>query len=186
MKKAQAKYIKKQHFSRTEQIAYTTSMSYFVRATKASQPKTKNIQTVSLALAGLLIVMALAQLFTFEKFSAAVMNMWLPGSDVFSHVYAALIVTFEVFAIPFLFSMRLSPAMRVASMGSGWVMVAIWLFISLWINTTSGVVSNTGMLGAAVRVPVGWWNILFAIALGVLVAWVSWGMWPFKRVKHKK
>jgi hypothetical protein len=161
-------------------------MSHFVQATPASQPKTKNIQTASLALVAVLVMMAVAQLFTFEKFPAVISGMWLPGGDIFSPLYAALIVSFEVLAVPFLLSMRLSPAMRVFSMVAGWITVAAWFVVALWENMTQDVISNSGLLGASVHLPVGWWSVLFSIALGVLAAWASWGMWPFKKKHHKK
>ena len=167
-------------------MAYTTSMSYFVQATVAPRPKTKNIRTASLALVAIVVVMAVAQLFTFEKFPAVISDMWLPGGGVFSPLYAALIVSFEVLAVPFLLSMRLSPAMRVFSMAAGWITVVAWFVVALWENMTQDVISNSGLLGASVHLPVGWWSVLFSIALGVLVAWASWGMWPLTTKHHKR
>lgn len=162
-------------------MAYTASMSYFVQATAAPQPKTKNIRTVGLALAGVFVVMAVAQLFTFEELPEVIKAMWLPGGDALAPVRAALIVVFEVGAIPFLLGMRLSPAMRIASMVLGWLAVAAWFVASVWQNFSTGVIANSGLLGASVKLPVGWWSILFCLALGVLAAWAAWGMWPFKR-----
>ena len=156
-------------------------MSYFVQATQPPHPKTKNIRAVSLALAGVFVVMAVAQLFTFEKFPAVIEGMWLPGGGFMSSVRAALVVVFEVGAVPFLLSMRLSPAMRFVSMVSGWLAIAAWLGASVWQNVAPGVVSNSGLLGATVKLPVGWWNVLFCLALGVLAAWAAWGMWPLKK-----
>jgi hypothetical protein len=161
-------------------MAYTASMSYFVQATAAPRPKTKNIRTIGLALAGIFVLMAVAQLFTFEEFPDAIKAMWLPGGEALAPVRAALIVVFEVGAIPFLLGMRLSPAMRIASMVSGWLVVAGWLVASVWQNFSTNVIANSGLLGASVKLPVGWWSILFCLALGILAAWAAWGMWPFR------
>jgi hypothetical protein len=147
-------------------------------------PKTKNTRTVSIAFAAVLVVMAVAQLFTFEKFPHVISQMWLPYSEL-SSVYAAFIVTFEVAALPFLLSMRLSPAMRAVSMVAGWLSVLVWLAVALWENLSGNVTANGGFLGDTLSLPVGWWNVLFCIALGVMAAWASWGMWPLIRKTAK-
>lgn len=155
-------------------------MSIFVQATKAPQPKTKNVQTISLVVAGVFIVMAVAQLFTFEKLPAVITALWLPGGEQWAGVRGALIVTFEVLAIPFLLRMQLSPLMRFCSMVFGWMVITGWLFATLWENLSGNVISNNGLLGATVRLPNGWWSVFFVIALGVLVGWASWGLWPLR------
>lgn len=160
-------------------------MSYFVQATPPPHPKTKNVRTISIALATVLTVMVVAQLFTFEKFPSVIEEMWLPGGDAVASVRAALIVVFEVGAIPFLLFMRLSPAMRVASMVSGWLAIAAWFGVSIWQNVAGNVIANSGLLGATVKLPVGWWNVLFCVALGTLAAWTAWGMWPLSKKREK-
>jgi hypothetical protein len=162
-------------------MAYTASMSVFVQATAAPRPKTKNIRTVGVALAGVFVLMAVAQLFTFEKFPETINAMWLPGGDSLSSVWAALITTLEVGAVPFLLAMRLSPLMRICSMVAGWLVIATWLIVTLLQNLGQNVVVNSGLLGATVKLPVGWWNVLFCVAIGVLAAWAAWGMWPFSK-----
>lgn len=155
-------------------------MSVFVHATAASQPKTVYSAKVAILAAVLLAGMALAQLFNFTKFGGVVYDMWLPGdTGQFSNVFAALIVTAEVFALPFLLGMRLSPLMRVFSMGLGWLVVVGWLFVLVWQNVTVNALANCGLLGAIVHLPVGWWSVCFMLGMGVLVAWASWGRWPF-------
>lgn len=154
-------------------------MSVFVRATPAPRAKTDNIKTISLLVAGVFIVLAVAQLFTFERFATVLSGMWLPGGSVYSSIYAALIVIVEVFTVPYLLGMALSPLMRVMSMVLGWLAVVIWFVLFLWQNLSSSVIVDSGILGGTVHVPVGWWSIFVMIGLGILVGWVSWGMWPF-------
>lgn len=153
-------------------------MSIFVRATLAPQAKTDNIATISLVLAGVFIVLAVGQLFTFEKFSNVLGDMWLPGGNTNMPIYAALIVTLEVFSVPFFLRMALSPLMRIVSMVFGWLTVGVWMLLFLWQNLSGNVIADSGILGGTVRVPVGWWSVLFMIAIGVLVGWTSWGLWP--------
>ncbi len=156
-------------------------MTWLVQATAASRPKTKNIRTVGIGLAAVFVVMAVAQLFTFEDFPETIAAMWLPGGDAVASVRAALIVTLEVAAVPFLLSMRLSPAMRFLSMVAGWLAIAAWFVASIWQNLSSGVIVNSGLLGPTVKLPVGWWNMLFCVALGILAAWAAWGQWPLQK-----
>lgn len=153
-------------------------MSFFVQPTTATPPKTPNIRLISLTLAGVYVVLAVAQLFKFEAFPAVIAGFWLPGGEPTAKLVAALFVTGEIFALPFLLSMRLSPAMRVFSMVLGWLVLAGWLFLALWANLTTSVVGSMGFLGATLALPVGWWAVFFFAALGVLAAWASWGMWP--------
>jgi hypothetical protein len=161
-------------------------MSIFVTPTAAPAPKTNNIRIISIILAALFAVMAVAQLFTYETFANVLGDLWLPGGTTSSHIMAALIVIYEVFALPFLLSMRLSLAMRIVSMVSGWLVVAVWLFLSVWENAMAETVGNSWLLGDTVHLPVGWWSVLWGIAVGILVGWTSWGMWPLKGRKHKK
>jgi hypothetical protein len=156
-------------------------MSFFVQPTTPTSPKTSNVRLISLTLAGVFIVLAVTQLFKFESFPAVIAGFWLPGGEPTSKLIAALLVTGEVMALPFLLSMRLSPAMRIFSMVLGWLTVAGWLFLALWANLTTNVVGSMGIFGATLKLPVGWWAVFFFAALGVLAAWASWGMWPLAR-----
>jgi hypothetical protein len=161
-------------------------MSFFAQPTAPPQPKTANVRLISLLLAVLLVAVVVAQLFTFEKFAEVFTGMALPGSEVFAPVYGAVIVTLEVFALPFLLAMRLSVAMRVFSMIVGWLAVATWLFLSIWGASIGDSAMNSGLLGATVVLPAGWWSVSFSVALAVLAAWAAWGMWPLGQPKAKR
>ena len=124
--------------------------------------------------AAFFILLAVAQLFTFERF-AEVLQLHYAGLGGGVAVSAACIVTLEVAAIPFLLAMPLSKAARVLSMVAGWLAVATWCALSL-LSAAGG--DGTALLGATVELPGGWWTVCFTVALGVLTAWVSWGMWP--------
>lgn len=129
--------------------------------------------------AAILVVLVVLQLFGFSKFAGVIDDMWLPGvNGASSKLMAALVVTMEVFAVPFLLRMRLSPAMRVVSMVFGWLSVAWWLYVLIWQNVTVTAISNTGLLGSALTVPTGWWSVCFMLGVAVLAAWASWGLWP--------
>ena len=156
-------------------------MSFFVHLTPAPVVKTPNIQKVSLLLAGFFLAMTVAQLFTFEKFPDVIEQTWLTGDQSQARLIAALIVTCEVLALPFLLRLKLSKAMRVLSMILGWLTIAFWLVVVIYQNIQGLPIGNSSILGATVALPVGMWSIFIFIALGVLAAWVSWGMWPLRR-----
>ena len=161
-------------------MTYTIIMSFFVQPTVAPLPKTKNTRLISFVLAFILVAMAVSQLFAYELFPKVIAQFNLPGGIVFAHLLAGVLVMLEVVAIPFLLAMCLSPAMRIVSMVTSWVAVTAWLLLSLWQNIAINGATNSGILGASLPLPVGWWSVLIYAGLGVLVAWASWGMWPFK------
>ena len=157
-------------------------MSFFVHATPAVVPKTANAHKVAILVASIFIAMALAQLFSFTRFSSVIYDMWLPMVDaVTASLLAALVVIAEVFAVPFLLGMRLSPAMRAVSMGLGWLVTLWWIATLLWQNIMGSAPNSSGLLGATVALPVGWWSVCFMLGLAVLVGWAAWGLWPIVR-----
>jgi len=158
-------------------VAYTKTMSFFVQPTLPTPPKTDATRAASLIFAAMLLIMVVFQLFSFEKFPA-VLTVFSFSDEALSKVWAALIVIFEVATLPFLFSMLLSPAARVAGMVSGWVVATWWLFVSLWTLMSGHGMENSGLLGATFPIMGGWWMVFFCIGLGLLAAWTSWGMWP--------
>lgn len=153
-------------------------MRFFVQTTPPSKPKTFKVRIASVALAGIFILLAVAQLYSFEDFPEVIASLWLPGGRPLATLLAALLVTGEVLALLFLLSMRLSPAMRVVSMVAGWLVVATWLKLAIIVTFTANAVTNSGVLGATVPLAPGWWMVVLFVILSGLTAWVSWGMWP--------
>jgi len=156
-------------------------MNILVHVTNAKKPKTLESQKVAYMYAFILIIFALSQLFNFNDFLALLESFWLPGGNVTADLLGAIIVVSEVFALPFLLGMQLSPLMRVMSMVLGWLAPIMWLKLSLWLVLTVNAVSNIDFLGTIVQLAPGWWAVFFSIALGILAAWASWGLWPGKR-----
>lgn len=153
----------------------------FVQSTTAPKPRTRHSANIALFFAGIVLVMALGQLFSFEKFIPLIESYELPGGAGTALIVACVLVTLEVFALPFLLRMQLSKLMRTVSMVAGWLVVTAWLKLVVWANLTVNEVDNIGLFGVHVPLPVGWWAVLFVIALGILAAWASWGLGSFKR-----
>lgn len=156
-------------------------MSFFVQATAAYRPKSKHVQTASLMLASVFILMVVAQLFMFEDFPDVIARMGLPGGEGVSGLRAALIVTLEVASVPFLLSMRLSPLARVVSMVAGWMVVAAWTVASF---LTYGAGVNSGLFGATIPLDSTWWTMIFCLVTIALIGWIAWGMWPGRNDKR--
>ena len=158
-------------------------MSILVKALPVSQPRTKESGKIALLFAGILVVMAVAQLFTFEEFLPLVERFNLPFNIKIIYVIAPLIVVSEVFALPFLLRMRLSTAFRYLSMFLSWLAAGLWLFISLWLAISYMPVETVGFLGTVINFMPGWSSVFISIALAILTIWSSWGLWPGKATK---
>lgn len=158
-------------------------MSFLRKPTPAPTPKTNDVKRIAIFYAILLVILVVAQLFSFDKFLQLLATFEFPLGDQFAYFMGALIVSVEVFALPFLLRMPLSPAFRWFSMICGWLAAAAWLKISLWLVFTDSTVTNVGFLGTVIDLMPGWWAIFIASALGILTIWASWGMWPAQRKK---
>jgi len=158
-------------------------MNVFVKATPAPKPRTKESHQVAILYAALLVTFAVAQLFTFDEFIELVPNFQPPLGDALVYAIAPLIVTVEVFALPFLLGMALSPAFRWLSMACGWLAAGLWVGISAWVVFTQPAVETIGFLGGIGELTPGWWALCIPIALSILAIWASWGLWPGKRTK---
>ncbi|MDB5179460.1 MAG: rane protein of unknown function [Candidatus Saccharibacteria bacterium] len=160
-------------------------MSIFPQPTPAPTPKTKNVEKIAIFYAVILVIMAVAQLFTFDEFLNLVTSFNFPGGIRYAHFIAAFVVVAEVFALPFLLRMPLSTAFRWFSMILGWFVALVWAKITIWLVIQDSIVTNVGFLGTVVSLMPGWWAIFMSIALGILAAWASWGMWPHQRVAKR-
>lgn len=161
-------------------------MNFPVKATEAPAARTKESRQISIFLAGIFVVFAVAQLFTFEEFTQLVLDFRLPFGEGASYALASGIVAAEIIAIPFLLRMKLSIGFRFFSMLSGWFVALFWFFVSVWVVSTSAGVTTIGFIGTVVDAVPGWWAAFVSVALGVLAAWASWGLWPVRAVATRK
>lgn len=170
-------------------LNYTVNMNILVKTTAAKKAKTPDSQKITYAYAVVLIILVVAQLFTFDKFISLLADFNLPGGVPIAHLFGGLFVVGGVLALPFLLGFKLSPLMRVFSMAMGWLIPPMWLFVTLWLVYSTNTATNVGFLGTAIKLMPGWWAVFVSIALGVLAAWSSWGLWPFESrssVSNKK
>jgi hypothetical protein len=149
-------------------------------AVAAEQPRSKVSRNVAWVYTAVLIIMAVGQLFSFEKFIPIINNYGLPGGHGTATLFACLIVVAEVFALPFLVRMPLSPLMRWFSMFCGMLVAGLWIGLAVVGSGVSGL-DNTGMFGTKVPVPAGLVQIVIALGLGVLAIWSASGLWPTRK-----
>ena len=155
-------------------------MSIFVRSVVANKPKTKDSQRIAIFYAVILVVMAVAQLFTFDEFLKLFADFGFSDDVRFAYALAAILVTAEVFALPFLLRMAVSPAFRWLSMACGWLVALVWLVVTVLLAINVGTTDNVGFIGTVTDIMPGWWAVFMSIAFGILTAWASWGLWPQK------
>lgn len=161
-------------------------MSFFRTPTPAPIPKTNDVRLISIFYAAIIVVMVVAQLFTFETFLELFASFQLPGGTVTGYAVAAVLVAAQVFALPFLLRMAISPAFRWVSLVCAGLIADIWLFVTAWILINQRDVATVGFLGTVVDTMPGWWAFFIAIAFGILAVWSMWGMWPGKVSKPAK
>ena len=160
-------------------------MSIFGTPTPAPVPKTKDVTRISFFYAAIIVVMVVAQLFTFDSFLSLLLSFDLPGGDRTAITIGALLVAAEVFALPFLLKMTISPAFRWFSLLCAGLVADIWIFLSLWVVLTDSLAENIGFLGTVVGMMPGWWSILISLSFGILAVWAAWGMWPLSQRPKK-
>lgn len=120
---------------------------------------------VARSLAAVLLVMALTQLVRFDKFTGV-----MDGYGGMGMYIAAALVVAEVFALPYLLNMALSPLGRVCSLAAGWVTALFWSFLAVFPTTSA----STGHLGSFVALPPGKWQLLFGASLMIAMGIVTW------------
>jgi hypothetical protein len=130
-------------------------MNILVKATPAKKARTKESQKIAYVYAAVLVILVVAQLFTFDKFLPLLENFALPGGVPISHLFGGLIVASEVLALPFLLGFKLSPLMRITSMALGWLAPLLWLILTVWSMVSTNSVSNVGFLGTVVNLMPG-------------------------------
>jgi hypothetical protein len=161
-------------------------MKLFVTATPAPEARTPSTRAISFIYAAIIVVMLVAQLFSFEEFIQHLITLDLPGGRPTAHFVAAFTVAMELFALPFLLRMKTSPAFRYVSLAAGWIVAFIWIYISSWILLTVPEASTIGFLGTVVDTTPGGWGVLLSILFGIMAVWTTWGMGPQKPQQRKK
>lgn len=147
------------------------------KALAAPRPRSKTAMRIAWVYAAILVVMLVGQLFAFEKFIPLMQDYWLPGGYGTTVLIASGVVTAEVFALPYLLRMPLSPLMRWCSRALAIIVPIVWSALALRVFVIGSVLANGGMLGT--KVPVSpLLQLIGSLALFVFAVVVVWGFRP--------
>ena len=155
------------HFDKKYNEWYAGGMYTIV----ARYPKVRSPQAVVLGVlaAVYLVAMVFLQLFDFEDMPSILRYFWGAGSESAMLVLAALLVTTELLVLPALLGMKLSPLLRLVSVGAGVATALYWVVASL--SVVLGAHSrNPGMFGDKFTEASG---LLLPAATAVLVALIA-------------
>jgi len=147
-----------------------TVMIHLPTAVAPPKPRSPVARQLSMILGVLMLVMALLHLVRIDKL-IPIIDRALPGDIAFAVVFICIVVAIEVFALPFLIGMKLSPLAR--AIGGILVILVplIWTCVSIW---TVGKGVPTGQLSSYIDTPSSWLllagNLLW---LGVS-CWLLW------------
>ena len=155
---------------------YTGGMRKVI-AKPAAEPRSAVARNIAWVYAGILVVMAVAQLFAFEKFIPLMEDYWFPGGHGTATLVACIIVFVEIFAVPFLLRMHVSDAMRWFSLICSVIAPLIWLKLALDSTFHQNGLANGGLLGHKVAVSTDV-QLLVASLLVVVSLYVAYGLWP--------
>lgn len=112
--------------------------------------------TLGYIAASILAIFAIIHLFRIDTL-VPIINDALPGGTGAASTFVVVIVLAEVFALPFLLRMKLSPAAHIVS---GFLVVLaplLWTLLAIW---SFGGDSSTGQLGEFVHVPATWYVVV--------------------------
>ena len=113
-------------------------------------------------LACVYLVMAVAQLFSYEDFGDVVAGYGFAGGEATVVIIAALLPLLEVLALPYLLSMKFSAASRRISRLAVFAVPILWLLVAIVSNIVASDGINSGLLGATIPTMNGWWLVAFA------------------------
>lgn len=150
-------------------------MKPFLRRLSKHSELPFRLRAFAVVVAGWITIMAVAQLFKYEEFPGIIDGIWEAGGSGAASVLAAAIVVCEVFSLPFLLNMRVTPLVRVVSLACGWFTAGVWFVIALWQAAASSTVLNQGYFGATVPITNdGVMLLLSSVLLAAVAAVTLW------------
>jgi signal peptidase I len=145
-------------------------MIYLPSAVAPPEPRTPYASKVAWALAGIMLVMVFLHLVRIDKL-IPIIDTVLPGGLAWAVAFVCIVVTTEVFALPFLLGMKLSPLARICGGLCAVFAPLAWASLSVW---AIGGYATTGQFSSYLNVMPTWW-LLIANYLWLGVSyWVLW------------
>ena len=129
----------------------------------------------------ILIIMCLSQLFNFDDFLILLESFWLPGGESFARLIGGVIVVSEVFALPFLLKMKLTPFVSEFSKILGLAVPIIWTSLVVWLSCIINAVKNVGFFGDILKIKPDWTAVVFCVCLITLAIFSDFNFSPIKK-----
>lgn len=120
--------------------------------------------------AGVLAVFAILHLFRIDSF-VPILNDTLPGGTGAASTFVVVIVLAEVFALPFLLRVKLSPLAHIVSGFLAILAPLMWTLLSIW---SYGTEFSVGQLGEFAHVSATWYVIVLN---GVWLSFNFYTLW---------
>lgn len=124
---------------------------------------------IGLLYASMLVIMALTQLVNFEAFAELIIAQGIVGRDG-AVALAVVLLTLEIFSLPFLLRMWLSPLARFCSAVCVMLVAAAWLTLSVQATVAGHTFENMGLFGDFLAASTGA-TLVVSVALLVLSMW---------------
>ncbi len=139
-------------------------MKQFIRTIFPKEFFTNTAYFRALVLGILYLGVAIAQLFTYEKFAEVLQGFGLPGGDLTAAVLAVVSPLLVCAALPFLLSMRLDARLRGLTRAAVVAAPSLWFVMAVWVNFAPNASKlNAGVFGATIPTAVGLWVIAFTV-----------------------
>ena len=150
-------------------------MSVFAVATKPTPIANRNFRLLSYVLGIWSAGLAVAQMVSFEDFVEALRQYHVAGERG-TVAIAVLLLTLEVFSVPFLFQMPLSKAARFVSAFFAVILPYVWTALTANTVLNNATVDNAGYFGGFFELHVGMlvlvldllWVIVVALSFGAI------------------
>lgn len=137
------------------------------KATPAPPPllRQKTWLILPFGLAVLLTGMVLVQLFDFEQFVARTASYLGWQEAVGGTILAVVVVATQVFAVPFLLRLNISPLARLASALCALFAPALWLLLTTYATVRGSSLAECSCL---FRIDVGWSHVMLSVLFLIL------------------
>lgn len=145
-------------------------MIHLPLAAAPPKPRTHYASKIAWALAGIILVMTLLHLVRFDKL-IPIIDIVLPGDMTWAVAFSCVVVTMEVFALPFLLRMKLSPLARVCGGLCAVLAPLAWTCLTIW---ALGDFTTTGQFSSYVDITPNWWLLIANYVWLGASYWVLW------------
>jgi hypothetical protein len=143
-------------------------MIKFATSTKPAPIKSPLIRFISYGLGLGTAAMAVAQMVSFEEFVEA-FREYRFGNETLTVAIALMVITLEVFAVPFLLRVSLSRAARFVSAWFALVLPYVWTILTVHAFVANATVNNAGYFGGFLGFHVGTFALVFDLAWMIVV-----------------